>query len=187
MLFVVGRALAYGRRTALASVVGNEIGALLMATAVSLGIGSLVERSLIVFTAIKLAGAAYLVYLGIRAWRGRGETMKVEPGERAPGDWRAVRDGFLVGATNPKSLVFMAAVLPQFVDRSAGHVPLRMLICGAIFTLVALIFDSIWSLAASGARTWFGRSPRRLRLVGGTGGLAMIGLGLGIALTGRKD
>jgi threonine/homoserine/homoserine lactone efflux protein len=187
VLFVVGRALAFGRRTALLSVIGNEIGALLMASAVAFGIGSLVERSLIVFTVIKLAGAGYLIYLGIKAWRARKETMSIEPDQRTPGNLRAVRDGFLVGATNPKALVFLAAVLPQFVDRSAGHVPLQMFLCGAIFTVVALIFDSIWSLAASGARAWFSSSPRRLRVVGGTGGLAMIGLGLGIAFTGRKD
>jgi threonine/homoserine/homoserine lactone efflux protein len=78
-------------------------------------------------------------------------------------------------------------VLPQFVDRPRGHVPVQMLALGLIFVVIALLSDSIWCLAASGARTWFGRSPRRLALVGGTGGLAMIGLGLGVAVSGRKD
>jgi threonine/homoserine/homoserine lactone efflux protein len=88
---------------------------------------------------------------------------------------------------NPKTCVFFAAVLPQFVDRDRGGITAQMLVLGLIFALVALVFDSVWSLAASGARAWFGRSPARLRLVGGAGGLAMIGLGLGVAVTGRKD
>ncbi|WP_312882836.1 LysE family translocator [Streptosporangium album] len=92
----------------------------------------------------------------------------------------AIRSGFLVGVANPKAAVFFAAVLPQFVNRPAGQVPLQMLILGGIFTLIGLIFDSAWSLVASSARVWFGRSPKRLRIVGGAGGLAMIGLGLGV-------
>lgn len=187
VLFVVGRALAYGRRLALASVAGNWIGAFTLVVAVAFGIGALVERSLALFTVIKLVGAGYLIYLGVQAWRQRRKPSVFEPGQSARGSWRAVRDGFLVGVTNPKSAVFFAAVLPQFVDRSRGHVPLQMLVLGMIFLFIAMVTDLVWCLAASGARTWFGRSPRRLALVGGTGGLAMIGLGVTIAVTGRKD
>lgn len=187
VLFVVGRALAYGRRTALASVLGNEAGALVLVAAVALGVGTVVERSVVVFTAIKLCGAAYLVFLGVRALVRRHEHVGVQdvPAER--GGWRAGLDGFLVGVANPKTVVFFAAVLPQFVDRARGGVPGQMLMLGLIFALIALVCDSVWSLAASGARAWFGRSPRRLALVGGTGGFAMIGLGIGVAVTGRKD
>jgi threonine/homoserine/homoserine lactone efflux protein len=187
VLFVVGRALAYGRRTALVSVVGNEVGALVVVCAVALGVGAVVERSVLVFTLIKLCGAAYLIFLGVRALvrSGAHAGLQGEAGER--GGWRAGLDGFLVGVANPKTAVFFAAVLPQFVDRERGDVPGQMLVLGLIFVLIALVCDSTWSLAASSARVWFGRSPRRLRLVGGAGGLAMIGLGLGIAVTGRKD
>jgi threonine/homoserine/homoserine lactone efflux protein len=186
VLFVVGRALAYGRRTALVSVVGNEVGALVVVVAVAFGVGAVVERSVVVFTAIKLCGAAYLVFLGVRALlRGRGDGGTQEaPAER--GGWRAAADGFLVGVANPKTVVFFAAVLPQFVDRERGGVPAQMLALGLIFVIIALVCDSTWSLAASGARAWFGRSPRRLRMVGGAGGIAMIGLGVGVAVTGRK-
>jgi threonine/homoserine/homoserine lactone efflux protein len=187
VLFVVGRALAYGRRTALVSVVGNEIGALVVVGAVAFGVGAVVERSVLVFTAIKLCGAAYLIFLGARAlMRGRAHAGLADvPAER--GGWRAGFDGFLVGVANPKTVVFFAAVLPQFVDRDRGGVPAQMLVLGLIFVLIALVCDSTWSLAASGARAWFGRSPRRLRLVGGAGGLSMIGLGIGVAVTGRRD
>jgi threonine/homoserine/homoserine lactone efflux protein len=186
VLFVVGRALAHGRRTALLSVVGNELGALVAASAVAFGLGAVVERSVVVFTLVKLCGAAYLVFLGARALlRGRGDA---ETREEAPaGPWRAALDGFLVGVANPKIVVFFAAVLPQFVDRTRGEVPLQMFTLGVIFALIALVCDSVWSLAAGGARAWFGRSPRRLRMIGGAGGLAMIGLGIGVAVTGRKN
>jgi threonine/homoserine/homoserine lactone efflux protein len=185
VLFVVGRALAYGRRSALVSVIGNEVGALVVVVAVAFGVGAVVERSVLVFTAIKLCGAVYLVFLGVRALRGRGHGGSQEaPAEH--GGRRAALDGFLVGVANPKTVVFFAAVLPQFVDRERGGVPAQMLALGLIFVVIALVCDSTWSLAASGARAWFGRSPRRLRMVGGAGGLAMIGLGIGVAVTGRK-
>jgi len=89
--------------------------------------------------------------------------------------------------TNPKVIVFFAAVLPQFVDRSAGHVPLQMLLLGAIFVGIAVISDGSWAVAAGSARAWLARSPRRLELIGGTGGLAMIGIGASLAITGRRD
>jgi len=92
-----------------------------------------------------------------------------------------------VGVANPKSAVFFAAVLPQFVDRSAGHVPAQLLLLGGIFIAIALVSDSIWALGAGAARSWFVTSPRRLELVGGTGGVIMIGLGTSIALRGAPD
>jgi threonine/homoserine/homoserine lactone efflux protein len=187
VLFVVGRALAYGRRTALASVAGNEVGALVLACAVALGVGTAVERSVLLFNALKLGGAAYLVFLGARAFLRRRDHVAPEGQVEPRGGWRAGLDGFLVGVANPKTVVFFAAVLPQFVDRDRGGVPAQMLALGLIFTLIALVCDSVWGLAASGARAWFGRSPRRLRMIGGTGGLAMIGLGIGVAVTGRSD
>lgn len=187
VLFVVGRALAYGRRTALVSVLGNEVGSLVVVSAVALGVGAVLERSVLVFTLIKLCGAAYLIFLGVRALVRSGAHAGLQGDAPGRGGWRAGLDGFLVGVANPKTAVFFAAVLPQFVDRERGDVPGQMLVLGLIFVLIALVCDSSWSLAASGARVWFGRSPRRLRLVGGAGGIAMIGLGIGIAVTGRKD
>jgi threonine/homoserine/homoserine lactone efflux protein len=100
---------------------------------------------------------------------------------------RILRDGFVVGLTNPKSIVFFAAVLPQFADRAAGHVPLQMLLLGAMFMAIAMLYDSTWALAAGTARSWLARSPRRLELIGGTGGVVMIGIGASLALTGRRD
>lgn len=189
VLFVIGRALAQGRRAALTTVVGNTLGAYALVVAVALGVGSVVERSVLVFTVLKLAGAAYLVYLGAKAWRQRGSTQAAFSGAGAArqGGLRTVWEGFAVGVANPKTIVFFAAVLPQFVDRAQGHVVVQMLVLGLVFNVIAVVCDSLWGLAAATGRDWLARSPRRLSLFGGAGGLAMIGLGVAVAATGRKD
>ncbi|WP_408608010.1 LysE family translocator [Actinophytocola xanthii] len=187
VLFTIGRALTVGRREALLTVVGNAVGVYLQVVAVAFGVGVLVERSAAVFTAVKLAGAGYLVFLGVQAIRHRRrvtEALAVRPVYSAG---RSVRDGLVVGLLNPKSILFFAVALPQFVAPEAGAVPVQMLVLGALFPVTALVFDSVWALAAATARAWFARSPRRLELVGGTGGLMMIGLGAGLAVSGRRD
>lgn len=188
VLFVIGRALAQGRRAALTTVVGNTVGAYMLVAAVAFGVGSIVERSALVFMALKLVGAAYLVYLGIKAVRQRRSLVAAFAGEGpAYGSVRTLWEGFAVGVTNPKTIVFFAAVLPQFVDRGHGHVTVQMLLLGLVFNVIALASDSVWGLVASTARSWFARSPRRLAMIGGMGGLTMISLGITVAATGRKD
>lgn len=190
VLFVIGRALAHGRRTALATVLGNLVGSYVLVIAVAWGLGALVESSAAVFMGVKMAGAAYLVYLGVQAFRHRKEmraaAMEAPVSERR-GDLRTVLDGIFVGVTNPKGIVFFAAVLPQFVDHAAGHVPLQMMVLGLVPVAIGLITDTLWGLGASAARSWFARSDRRLSMVGGAGGFAMIGLGVTVAATGRAD
>ncbi len=188
VLFVISRSLMLGRGAGVGTAVGGQIGVYLQVLAVAFGVGALVERSVAVFTVIKLAGAAYLVYLGVQAIRHRGSLraaldVAAEPRSLS----RILRDGIVVGVSNPKVIVFFAAVLPQFVDPSAGHVPEQMLLLGSIFLAIAVVCDSTWALAAGTARAWLARSPRRLEMVGGAGGLAMIGIGASLALTGRKD
>lgn len=194
VLFVIGRALVLGRRGAFATVVGNAFGEYVQVMAVAFGIGAIVERSIVVYTVIKLAGAAYLIFLGIQAIRHRRaltDAVRPTPSaaatDRPTGLRRAVREGFAVGLGNPKSVVFFAAMLPQFVDASSGYVPVQMLALGAVFLLIALVSDSAWAIVASGARTWFARSPRRLSRLSGVGGLVMIGIGARLAVTGRPD
>lgn len=188
VLFTVSRAITLGRGAGVATVAGNTVGAFTQVVAVAFGIGPLVERSVALFTVLKLAGAAYLVFLGVQAIRHRqslaealGATIERKTAARI------VVDGFTVGVTNPKVIVFFAAMLPQFVDRQAGNVPLQIIALGAIFAGIALISDSTWALAAGTVRNWLGRSQRRLALIGGIGGLAMIGIGTRLALTGRND
>ncbi|OIJ85776.1 lysine transporter LysE [Streptomyces sp. MUSC 14] len=190
VLFVIGRALAHGRRTALATVLGNLIGSYLLVTAVAWGLGTLVETSAAVFTGVKLAGAAYLVYLGVQAFRHRKEMRAADmeaPAGKRRGDLRTVLDGIFVGFTNPKGLIFFAAVLPQFVNHEAGRIPLQMMVLGLVPVAIGMVTDTLWGLGASAARSWFARSDRRLSMVGGAGGFAMIGLGVTVAATGRAD
>jgi threonine/homoserine/homoserine lactone efflux protein len=188
VLFTVGRALAYGRRTALATVCGNAAGNYLVASCVAVGLGTVVQRSAQVFLAVRLAGALYLIWLGVQAFRRRASLAGAFAAD-APGrsDRRAVREGFVVGVTNPKAYILFGAVLPQFVDRAAGHVPVQMLLLALISIAIGLVSDTTWALAAGGLRAWFARSPRRFALVGGAGGLAMIGVGISVAVTGRNS
>lgn len=188
VLFVVSRSLTLGRRSGLVTVAGNAIGEYLQVTAVAFGIGAIVERSVALFTVIKLTGASYLIYLGIQALRHRHSLAAALGGPTEPKAAGAVlRDGFIVGVSNPKSIIFFAAILPQFVNRSSGTVPLQLLLLGGIFLGLALLSDSVWALAAGTARSWFIRSPRRLSASGGAGGLVMIGIGLRLAFTGPRD
>jgi threonine/homoserine/homoserine lactone efflux protein len=188
VLFTISRALTVGRTAALFTVVGNAFGEYVQVVAVAFGVGQLVERSAQVFTVVRWVGAAYLVYLGVQAIR-RRRSIAAALGAQVPevSAGRAIRDGFVVGMTNPKTVVFFVVALPQFVDRAAGHLTVQMLVLGALFVPIAILIDSAWAIAAGTAREWFARSPRRLSAIGGTGGLVMIGLGLSLAVNGRKD
>ncbi|MFG1772337.1 LysE family translocator [Nocardia salmonicida] len=189
VLFTIGRALTVGRRSALMTVLGNAIGVYGQVVAVAFGVGAVVAASAVVFTAIKLVGAAYLVYLGVQAIRHRDALRTAFHAEQSVDSHRpatALRDGLIVGITNPKNIVFLAALLPQFVDTTHA-VPQQMLVLGLCIPVFGLIFDSLWALVAGSARSWFARSPRRLAAVGGTSGLVMIGLGTSLALTVRRD
>lgn len=189
VLFVIGRSLVLGRRGGILSVLGNEIGGIPLVLAVSFGLGAIVAESIIVFTVIKIVGAAYLIYLGIQAIRHRRMhlTSDADADRQRVSNWSTFRQGVIVGVTNPKTIVFFVAALPQFVDYHAGSVATQMMILGLIFTLVAFLCDSIWALAAGSARQWFAGSPRRLSAVRATGGGMMIGLGGALALTGNKS
>jgi threonine/homoserine/homoserine lactone efflux protein len=187
VLFVVGRALAHGRRTALATAAGHAAGNYVVAACVAVGLGTLLQRSAQVFIAVKLAGALYLVFLGVQAIRHRHSLASAMSSAAGASDgWRALRDGLIVGVTNPKTYILFGAILPQFVSRGEGNVPAQMLLLALISVCMGLACDSAWGLTASAVRGWFTRSPRRYALVGGAGGLAMIGVGVTVALTGRS-
>ena len=186
VLFVIGRAIALGRRAGVLSVVGNALGTIPAVIAVAFGVGAIVASSVVAFTVIKIAGALYLVYLGIQAIRHRHAHI---PGiqQRPTRTCRLLAEGFIVGLTNPKTIAFFVAVLPQFVDPTAGPVWMQLLLLGLVFEALALASDSIWALAAGTARAWFARSPRRISTLSATGGVMMIGLGGALALTGSKS
>jgi threonine/homoserine/homoserine lactone efflux protein len=188
VLFVVARALACGRRVAVLTVVGNALGEYGQVIAVAFGVGALAEQSVAAFTVLKLVGGVYLIYLGVKTFRHRrslAAALAAPPASRS--DRRAFLEGATVGLTNAKTVVFLAAILPQFVSQSGGHVPAQILLLGLVFAAIALASDTIWAMAAGGVRLWFSRSPRRLELVGGAGGLAIVAVGAGLLASGRKN
>jgi threonine/homoserine/homoserine lactone efflux protein len=181
LLFTIGRALTVGRRDALLSVLGNALGLVAQVAAVAAGLGAIVAASATAFTVLKLAGAGYVCWLGVQAIRHRADARAAMTAGRAALRTRgSVRTGFVVGVTNPKTIVFFAAFLPQFVDSHAAATP-QFLLLGALFGAMAVCSDSMWALAAGRARDWFARRPERLDRLGATGGVMMIGLGVTLA------
>lgn len=187
VLFVISRGVAFGRRTALETVIGNEVGLSVQVVTVAFGLGAVVERSIAVFDLLRFAGAAYLVVLGVRAFRHRRDRVESPASLDADRPRHAVRQGFIVGVSNPKSIILFAAILPQFVNRSAGGVTAQLLVLGFLGVAIALASDSAWALVAGTARSLIRRSPRSLSILRGSGGLVMIGLGVRLAVTGRRD
>lgn len=189
LLFTLGRALTVGRRDALLSAVGNGVGVFGQIVALAIGLGALVAASATAFTVLKLAGAAYVVYLGVQAIRHRGQArlaLDLRGKPRPASAWGSIRTGIVVGVTNPKTLVFFAAFLPQFIDASAPAA-LQLLLLGALFCAMAIVSDGCWVVAASRARDWFARKPQRLDHLGAAGGAMMIGLGATLATTGSAS
>jgi len=189
VMFVISRAVALGRRAAVTTVAGNAAGVYVQVLLVAVGLGAIVERSIAVFTAVKLVGAGYLVWLGVQAIRHRRDLAAgIDQPERNVQPARSVFfDGFIVGVANPKSIVFFAAILPQYVNSDGAAAQFQMLALGLIFVAVALVSDGAWALAAGTARNWFARSPNRISRLGAIGGTAMIALGLQLAVTQRTD
>jgi threonine/homoserine/homoserine lactone efflux protein len=177
VVIIAGRALALGRRAAVLTVVGNTLGEFAQVVCVAFGIGTVIERSVALFTVVKLLGAGYLIFLGVRAIRDRRALEAALAVQAEPSSTRRL----LLQGT------FLAAILPEFVDRSRGNVPVQILILGLVFSAIALVSDTCWGLAAGTVRAHLARSPERLRLIGGAGGLAIILIGVRLALTGRKD
>jgi threonine/homoserine/homoserine lactone efflux protein len=182
LLFTIGRALTVGRREALLSVVGNALGLVVQVGFVALGVGAVVAASAMAYTVLKLVGAAYVAWLGVSAIRHRADArLALQNPERRPAPRaHAVRTGFVVGVTNPKTIVFFAAFLPQFTS-DAGPAALQSALLGIVFGILAVCSDSVWALGAGKARDWFARKPHRLDKLSVSGGGMMITLGVTLA------
>jgi threonine/homoserine/homoserine lactone efflux protein len=189
VLFVIARAIAWGRKVAVFTVAGNVTGAFFLSSLVAFGLGPILSRSDLAYSAVQWGGGGYLIYLGINAIRARkiaAADMKSQ-GSVVPTFWRSARDGFWVGALNPKGLVFYAAVLPQFVDIERGNVTGQLLFLGALFSILAFISDGSWGLLAGTARAWLASDEKRLELLRVIGGCVMIILGLLVIASALRD
>jgi threonine/homoserine/homoserine lactone efflux protein len=185
VLYIVTRTLAQGRRAGLASVAGVAMGNLGNALGASLGLAALLAMSSLAFTLIKFAGAAYLLWLGISALRQTRRAADAPPTRvDAPSHGRSIvmRDGFVVALLNPKTALFFAAFLPQFVD-PAGSAVLQSAGFGAAFVAIAACTDTAYVLAAGAAAPALGTFGKARALGGYASALVYLGLGLFTALT----
>ncbi len=178
-------AIAWGRATAVFTVAGNVTGAFSLSVFVALGLGPILQRSELAYIAVQWGGGLYLVYLGVDAIRKRSAHAAdmTNQGEIAPSIRRSIRDGFWVGALNPKGVVFFAAVLPQFIDREKGSVTAQLILLGAIFAILAFVSDGSWGMLAGTARNWLATDARRLERLRATGGTIMIILGISVLIS----
>lgn len=182
VLFVIARAIAWGRATAVLTVLGNVSGSFVLSSLVALGIGPILQKYHIAYVAVQWGGGLYLIHLGIDAIRKRAvhASDMTNQGPVGPTPLSSIRDGFWVGVLNPKAIVFFAAVLPQFVDIEGTTVTRQLLFLGLTFCVLAFISDGMWGLLAGTARKWLASSNHRLERLRGFGGSIMIILGLAV-------
>ncbi len=180
VLFTIARAIAWGRVAAIATVIGNAFGMFLVSVLVAFGLGPLLQSSKLFYNGIQWAGGAYLIYLGysaIAASKIDAQGMQKTEGSK-PSFFTSLKNGFWVGVLNPKSIVFFAAILPQFVDQEKNNVTAQLLLLGAIFATIALISDGSYGLLAGTVRSWLAGDVKRLIFMRRFGGVVMIGLGV---------
>ena len=181
VVFLVTRSVDQGRRAGLVSMLGVETGTFTYAVAAAVGLTGLIAATELGFTVVKYAGAAYLVYLGVRKLlEPVGVVASTAPARRS----RLFLDGLLVQLLNPKIAVFFLAFLPQFVDPGQGHVVVQTLLLGTVFTLLAVLSDGACALLAGTLGGWL-RSPARRRRLKRVSGAIYLGLGVAAAVTGR--
>lgn len=187
VLYITARSMSQGVRAGLVSVLAIETGNLLQAVAAALGLAALLASSALAFSVVKLVGAAYLVYLGVR----KLTSGAAEPGANAEAPPRRLGsvylEGVVVAALNPKTALFFLAFLPQFVHPAAGHVPAQTLLLGVTFVALAMASDSAYALLAGTAGRWLWRNPRFVRGERYVSGSVYIGLGAYAALTGASS
>jgi threonine/homoserine/homoserine lactone efflux protein len=180
VIYVVTRSLDEGRRAGFVSVLGVETGTLTYALAATVGVSGVIAASATAFTAIRYAGAAYLVVLGARKLLARDSASEASLKRRR----RVFLNGFLVQLLNPKIALFFVAFLPQFVVPDRGAAPAQMLILGMIFTFLAVLSDGAYALVAGALGGWLRTSRRTQRWLDRASGGVYIGLGITVALAG---
>ena len=178
VLYLVGRTIEQGRRAGLVSILGIHAATLVHVAAAALGLSALLASSALAFGIVKYAGAAYLIWLGLRKLLARvpvdsGDTFAPQPGSR-----HLFREGFVVNLLNPKTALFFLAFLPQFIDVSRGQIGMQIAFLGILYTLLGLLTDGVYALAAGVAGNWLRRSRLYLQIERHVSGTLLVGLGL---------
>jgi threonine/homoserine/homoserine lactone efflux protein len=177
VLYIVSQSVGHGRVGGLAAVLGTEIGAFVHVTGAALGVSAIVASSATAFSALKIAGGAYLVVLGVKRLLERD--AHGEPGSARTRSLGSIfRQGALVSALNPKTALFFLAFLPQFVEPGRGHVALQAAVLGLVWVVIAAFCDSLWALGAGSAVGLLRRSARARRAERLAGGGILVGLGV---------
>ena len=184
VLYIVARSIEQGRRAGFVSILGIHAATLVHVLAAALGLSALLASSALAFSIVKYAGAAYLIWLGLKKLFGRPEDPHIE-GSTAHSSSRLFRDGFIVNLLNPKTALFFLAFLPQFVEVDRGHVAMQIVFLGFLFTLIGMVSDGCYALAASAAGGWLRRSRGYLAFERYISGTLFIGLGITAALAGN--
>jgi threonine/homoserine/homoserine lactone efflux protein len=179
-MFTIARAVAWGRGTAILTVLGNSMGMLILSLIIAVGLGPLLQRSELLLIFVQVLGGLYLIYLGIDALKHRRlhAADMVAINELKPAKPQVVKQGFMVGVLNPKALVFFSAIFPQFVDASVGSITIQMIWFGVIFAALAFLLDGMWAVVVGGSRDWFANSQSRLVALRTMGGVVMLLLGV---------
>jgi len=177
---VISTSATRGVRAGLVTVAGTSTGNAVLLAAIALGLNWVLTHTTYLFELLRWAGVAYLVWLGVRAWRSAGQAQPEAPRDQVH-FWR----GFLVALSNPKTLAFFTAFLPQFVDPALPAARQLALMC-AVTVLLAAASDSCWAIAAGMGRAWFMR-PARARLLRRASALTLIGGGLWLSLARRPS
>jgi threonine/homoserine/homoserine lactone efflux protein len=185
VLYIVARSVEQGRAAGLVSVVGVHLGSLVHIAAAAVGLSSLLVSSAVAFNVVKYLGAAYLVFLGIRALVTRVEPATVEVRPAPLG--RLLRQGAVVNVLNPKTALFFLAFLPQFVDPDAGYAALQIVVFGLVFVALGLVTDGLYALLAGTAGNWLRASRLYVALQRYVSGSVFIGLGLAAALSRQRS
>ena len=189
IFYVAARTLSGGRAEGVASSCGTGLGGMVHVLAGSLGVSAVVLASAELFTALKLIGAAYLVWLGLRTLQSvrREAAIALNGGSAAPaiGPRRAFREGVLVEALNPKTAAFFLAFVPQFVHPAEGNVALQFVLLGFVSVALNTLADIVVAVAASGIREGAAARPALIRRLREASGAAMIALGVGLAVARR--
>jgi threonine/homoserine/homoserine lactone efflux protein len=185
VLYIFARSVEQGRLAGLVSILGIHTATLVHVMAAALGLSAILASSALAFSIVKYAGAAYLIWLGLKKIFGKSET----PGEvtvQHHGNARLFREGFVVNLLNPKTALFFLAFLPQFVEVERGHVAMQIVFLGLVFTVLGSITDSCYALAAGTAGNWLKRSRGYLKVERYVSGVLFIGLGLTAAFAGNQ-
>ena len=186
VLYIIAQSVEQGRKAGLVSDLGIHTATLVHVLAAALGLSALLASSAVAFSILKYAGAAYLIWLGLKKIFGRPAPAVVDAVPQQRRYARLYRDGFIVNLLNPKTALFFLAFLPQFVDVGRGHVAMQIVFLGLLFTLLGFISDACYALAASAAGRWLRHSRGYLTFERYVGGTLLIGLGITAAFAGNS-